>query len=169
WKESKRYKATRRQHANTERRLAAHRKSLHGNLAHRIAQAGTTITIEKTSFKAWQKQYGRSIGLRAPGLFVAHLARIVAKTGGILYEVSAYRTKLSQYCHRCRQYHKKPRSQRWHKCPCGFGPVQRDLYSAFAAFLPGTGANASLCQPACLGGCGAAPASRDRGAATTCE
>jgi Putative transposase DNA-binding domain len=92
---------------------------------------GTTITIEKTSFKAWQKQYGRSIGLRAPGLFVAHLTRIVAKTGGTLHEVSASQTKLSQYCHQCRQYQKKPRSQRWHKCPCGFGPVQRDLYSAF--------------------------------------
>lgn len=131
WHESMRYKATRRQHATIERRLAAHRKSLHGHLAHRIAQMGTTIQIEKTSFKGWQKQYGRSIGLRAPGLFVAHLARIVAKTGGTLVEVSAYQTKLSQYCHQCRQYHKKPRSQRWHTCPCGLGPVQRDLYSAF--------------------------------------
>jgi hypothetical protein len=45
---------------------------------------GKTITIEKTSFKGWQKQYGRSIGLRAPGMFVAHLARIVANTGGTL-------------------------------------------------------------------------------------
>jgi transposase len=131
WKESKRYKATRRQHANIERKLAARRKSLHGRLAHRIAQMGTTIKIETTSFKAWQKQYGRSIGLRAPGLFVAHLARIVAKTGGTLTRVSASQTKLSQYCHQCRQYHKKPRSQRWHHCPCGFGPVQRDLYAAF--------------------------------------
>ena len=131
WKESKRYKATRRRHAHTERRLAAHRKSLHGKLAHRIVEVGSTITIEKTSFKAWQKQYGRSIGLRAPGMFVAHLARIVAKTGGSLREVSAYQTKLSQYCHHCRQYRKKPRSERWHQCPCGCGPVQRDLYSAF--------------------------------------
>src|SRR5215472_7042915 len=72
-----------------------------------------------------------SIGLHAPGMFVAHLARIVAKTGGILHEVSAYQTKLSQYSHQCGDYHKKPRSQRWHQCPCGFGPVQRDLYSAF--------------------------------------
>ena len=118
WKESKRYQATRRQHANTERQLAAHRKSLHGNLAHRIASVGNTITIEKTSFKGWQKQYGRSIGLRAPGTFVAHLTRIVAKTGGTLHEASAYQTRLSQYCHQCRQYHKKPRSERWHQCPC---------------------------------------------------
>jgi hypothetical protein len=77
WKESKQYQATRREHANSERKLAAHRKSLHGHLAYRIAQMGTTITIEKTSFKAWQKQYGRSIGLRAPGVFIEHLTRIV--------------------------------------------------------------------------------------------
>ena len=131
WKESKRYQATRRQHADTERQLAAHRKSLHGNLAHRIASVGNTITIEKTSFKGWQKQYGRSIGLRAPGMFLAHLTRRVAKTGGTLSEVSAYKTKLSQYCHQCGHYVKKPRAQRWHACPCGCGPVQRDLYSAF--------------------------------------
>src|SRR5579859_3355014 len=51
-----------------ERRLTAHRKSLQGKLAHDIVALGNTITIEKTSFKAWQKQYGRSIGLRAPGM-----------------------------------------------------------------------------------------------------
>ena len=55
----------------------------------------------------------------------------VAKTGGTLSEVSAYKTKLSQYCHHCGRYVKKPRSQRWHHCPCGLGLVQRDLYSAF--------------------------------------
>ena len=62
WKESRRYKATRQQYAHTERRLAAHRKSLHGKLAHAIVKMGKTINIEKTSFKGWQKQYGRSIG-----------------------------------------------------------------------------------------------------------
>ena len=84
WKESKRYKATRQQHTNAERRLAAHRKSQHGKLAHAIVKVGHTINLEKTSFKGWQKQYGRSIGLRAPGMFLAHLARLVAKTGGTL-------------------------------------------------------------------------------------
>jgi len=131
WKESQRYKATRRRHANAERRLAAHRKSLHGKLAHDIIKVGNTIQIEKTSFKGWQKQYGRSVGLRAPGTFVAHLTRIVAKTGGALREISAFKTQLSQYCHQCGRCVKKARSQRWHHCPCGLGPVQRDLYSAF--------------------------------------
>jgi hypothetical protein len=68
WKESKRYQATRRQHAEASRKLAAHRKSLHGKLAHAIVKMGTTITIEKASFRGWQKQYGSSIGLRAPGM-----------------------------------------------------------------------------------------------------
>jgi hypothetical protein len=131
WKESKRYQATRRQHANAERKLAAHRKSLHGKLAHDIVRIGNTIRIEKTSFKGWQKQYGRSIGLRAPGMWVEHVRRLVAKTGGTLSEISAFQTKLSQYCHGCQTYVKKSRAQRWHTCPCGIGPVQRDLYSAF--------------------------------------
>ncbi|HWZ19926.1 MAG TPA: transposase [Ktedonobacteraceae bacterium] len=131
WKESRRYKATRQQHTNAERRPAAHRKSQHGKLAHAIVKVGNTINLEKTSFKGWQKQYGKSIGLRAPGMFLAHVARLVAKTGGTLVEVSAYKTKLSQYCHQCGRYVKKPRSQRWHACSCGLGPVQRDLYSAF--------------------------------------
>ena len=148
WHESQRYKATRRQHANAERKLAAHRKSLHGKLAHDIVKVGTTIHIEKTSFTGWQKQYGRSIGLRAPGMFVAHLARRVAKTGGTLTEVSTFQTRLSQYCHQCGQYHKKARSQRWHRCPCGFGPVQRDLYSAFLlAYLEPGQTIPSITQP----------------------
>jgi hypothetical protein len=131
WKESKRYQAIRRQQATAERKLAAHRKSLHGKLVHDIVRVGKTIHMEKTSYKGWQKRYGKSIGLRAPGMFLEQLRRTVAKTGGILSEVSAFQTKLSQYCHGCKRYVKKPLSQRWHDCPCGVGPVQRDLYSAF--------------------------------------
>jgi len=131
WKESKRYQAIRRQQATAERKLAAYRKSLHGKLVHDIVRVGKTIHIEKTSYKGWQKRYGKSMGLRAPGMFLEHVRRTVAKTGGILSEVSAFQTKLSQYCHGCKRYVKKPLSQRWHHCPCGVGPVQRDLYSAF--------------------------------------
>ncbi len=119
-----------------ERKLAAHRKSLHGRLAHEIVRQGNTIHLENVSYKAWQKQYGKSIGLRAPGLFVEMLKRTVAKTGGTLHEVSTKTTKLSQFCHGCNRYEKKPLKKRWHCCVCGIGPVQRDLYSAFlAAYL----------------------------------
>jgi hypothetical protein len=76
------------------------------------------------------------VGMRAPGMFVEHLRRTVAKTGGILHEIPTRSTKLSQYCHGCRTYVKKPLAQRFHDCACGIGPIQRDLYSAFlAAYL----------------------------------
>jgi hypothetical protein len=63
-------------------------------------------------------------------MFVELLRRTVAKTGGTLTEVPTRTSKLSQYCHGCHRYEKKPLSQRWHQCSCGIGPVQRDLYSA---------------------------------------
>jgi hypothetical protein len=131
WHDSRGYQATRRRLASQERKLAAHRKSLHGRLAHEIVSIGTDIRLEKISYKAWQRQYGKSVGLRAPGMFVELLKRTVAKTGGTLTEVPTRTSKLSQYCHGCQKYVKKPLSQRWHQCPCGIGPVQRDLYSAF--------------------------------------
>jgi hypothetical protein len=133
WKHSKGYLATRRRLAHKERKLAAHRKSLHGRLVHQIIHRGNTIRTEKLSYKAWQKQYGKSVGRNAPGMFLEHLRRTVASTGGTLSEFSTHSTKLSQYCHGCGSYVKKPLSQRWHSCPCGIGPVQRDLYSAFLA------------------------------------
>jgi hypothetical protein len=133
WKTSKRYEQTRQRRATRERKLAAQRKSLHGRKVHEIVAVGNTVILEKLSYKAWQKQYGRSVGLRAPGMFVAHLRRTVASTGGTLMEVSTRSTKLSQFCHGCGRCVKKPLAQRWHQCACGIGPVQRDLYAAFLA------------------------------------
>ena len=139
WKESRGYQASRRRKATRERKLAAHRKSLHGRLAHQIAAVGHTIHTEKISYKGWQKRYGKGVGLRAPGMLMDHLKRTVVSTGGTLHEVPTRSTKLSQFCHGCGRCVPKPLSQRWHQCPCGIGPVQRDLYSAFlAAYLDPT-------------------------------
>src|SRR6266852_4830380 len=136
WKTSRSYERTRRRKATKERKLAAHRKSLHGRLVHEIIRVGNTIILEKISYQGWQKLYGKSVGLRAPGMLVKHLRRTVASTGGTLREVSTRSTKLSQWCHGCGVCRKKPLSQRVHQCPCGVGPIQRDLYSAFlAAYL----------------------------------
>jgi len=136
WKRSRGYEATRRRKASKERKLAAHRKSLHGRMTHEIVAVGNTIFTEKLSYKGWQKHYGKSVGLRAPGMFIDHLRRTVASTGGTLHEVPTRTTKLSQFCHGCGHTVKKPLSERWHRCSCGVGPVQRDLYSAFlAAYL----------------------------------
>jgi hypothetical protein len=136
WKNSKGYLATRRRLAHKERKLAAHRKSLHRRLVHDIIHLGNTIRTEKLSYKAWQKLYGKSVGRNAPGMFLEQLRRTVASTGGTLSEFPTHSTKLSRYCHGSQTYVKKPLSQRWHHCACGIGPVQRDLYSAWlAAYL----------------------------------
>ena len=66
-------------------------------------------------------------------MFLAHLRYTVASTDSTLSEFSTNTTRLSQYCHGCGIYVKKPLSQRWHHCACGIGPVQRDLYSAWLA------------------------------------
>jgi hypothetical protein len=52
WKDSKRSLATRRRKASRERRLAAHRKSLHGRLVHEIVGVGNSTVTEKISYRA---------------------------------------------------------------------------------------------------------------------
>jgi hypothetical protein len=77
WKDSKGYVATRRRLAHQERKLAAHRKSLHGRLVNEIMRVGNQIHIEKISYKGWQRRYGKSVGLRAPGMLIEMLRRTV--------------------------------------------------------------------------------------------
>jgi hypothetical protein len=137
WKHSKRYLATRRRKATCERKLAAHRKSLHGRLVHEIVAVGITILTEKIAYRARPQQFGKSVGLRAPGMFIDMLRRTGASHGRHRRaRVPTRSTRLSQFCHGCGAVVKKPLWQRWHDCPCGIGPIQRDLYSAFlAAYL----------------------------------
>src|SRR6266568_1864764 len=121
-----------------QRKLAAHRRSLHGKLAHEIMRLGDDLRIEKVSYKGWQRCFGKSVGLRAPGRFVDAVKCVVARTRTAhLHEISPFHTKLSQYCHRCGTYTRKPLAQRFHRCPhCGLGSdglIQRDLYSAWLA------------------------------------
>ena len=77
WKTSRGYLATQRRLSHQERKLAAQRKSLHGRLVNEIVRVGNTIHLEKASYKGWQKRYGKSVGLRAPGMLVEHLKRTV--------------------------------------------------------------------------------------------
>ena len=65
----------------------------------------------EVSYKGWQKRYGKSVGLRAPGMLIAHLKRTVASTGGTLHEFPTRSTKLSQYCHGCEVTSSQSRSR----------------------------------------------------------
>ena len=131
FKKSNRYKTISKDLAETDRILAAHRKSLHGKDINEIIAMGTQIKTEKVSYKGWQKRYGRSINMRAPSKFMNSLKRKAENAGGYLFEIPTQTTKLSQTCHICEQAVKKPLSKRWHIC-CGIR-MQRDLYSAFLA------------------------------------
>jgi len=131
WHESTRLKITKRKLAELQRKLAAHRKTLHGNLANRILRQGKHVKTEKLSYRAFQRNFGKSVKDRAPGMFMKILRRKAKNAGGSVLEFSTKTTKLSQYCHKCGKYTKKLLSQRWHTC-CNLN-IQRDLYSAFLA------------------------------------
>jgi len=131
WHESTRYKKTRRKLAELQRKLAAHRKTLHGNLANRILKQGKHVKTEKLSYRAFQKNFGKSVKNRAPGMFMEIIRRKAENAGGSVTEFSTRTTKLSQYCHKCTKCTKKPLSQRVHTC-CNLN-IQRDIYSAFLA------------------------------------
>ncbi len=88
------------------RREAAHRKTLHGQLANQVIAMGTHIKTEKLNYKAFQRIFGRSIGVRAPKLFFSILTRKAESAGGKVEEFSTYHTTLSQVC-LCGQKHKK--------------------------------------------------------------
>jgi putative transposase len=117
--------------ADMARRQAAHRKVQHGRLVNEILQVGDHIKTEKLSYKAFQKLFGSSVGLRAPGMFVETLRRKAENAGGKVEDINTYRTKLSQACH-CGRYEKKGLNARWKVCPCGV-EAQRDLFSAYLA------------------------------------
>jgi putative transposase len=117
-----------------ERRLSAERKRAHGELCNRILAQGKDIRLERLSYRAFQKSFGRSVKVRAPGMFVSMLIRKAESAGGEVTEIRTRNTKLSQFDHTTGEYVKKPLSQRTHFFGDGqTKPVQRDLYSAFLA------------------------------------
>jgi putative transposase len=131
WKASKRQRKVLARRREVHRKLAATRKRSHGQLAHRVLALGSTFQLEQISYRAWQKQFGRSVGRSAPGMFVSLLSRLAASAGGQVCELNTRRARLSQRCH-CGAVQKKPLRQRWHGCACGVS-AQRDLYSAYLA------------------------------------
>jgi putative transposase len=126
---SKRARRTQTYLAEAHRRLAEHRRSLHGNLANRILGQGITIHTEKLSYRALQRRFGRSVGRRAPGMFIATLSRKAASAGGTVAQVDTRTTRLSQRCV-CGAVHRKPLSLRTHRCGCGV-KEDRDVFAAF--------------------------------------
>src|SRR5262245_4391978 len=130
WRRSAAAQQTAIRVAELHRRLAGHRKTLHGALANRLLSCGTEIACERLDYVSWQKNFPRSVRDRAPGLLVDMLRRKAESAGGqLLYEYSPRTTALSQTC-LCGNRRKKPLSQRVHRCACGIRE-DRDLFSAY--------------------------------------
>jgi len=132
WHCSHRYLQTREQLGELFRRQVARRKGLQNRLVNRVLALGDEIHLEKLSYRAFQRSFGRSVGFRAPGTFVQSLRRKAGHAGAQVDEFDPRTTCLSQVCV-CGAKVKKPLSQRTHVCRCGVGPVQRDLFSAWLA------------------------------------
>jgi putative transposase len=131
WRSSKRQRRTQTLRREYYRKLAATRKRCHGQLAHQVLALGNVFHVERLSYRAWQRRYGKSVGLCAPALFMNRLSHLAESAGGRIVEVNARQAKLSRTCH-CGAVTPKRLSQRWHRCACG-ASAQRDLYAAFLA------------------------------------
>jgi transposase len=98
-KVSKRQRQVQARRREVYRTLAATRKRSHGQLAHRVLSLGSTFQLGQISYRAWQKQFGRSVGRSAPGMFVSLLSRLAASAGGQVVELNTRKARLSQRCH----------------------------------------------------------------------
>ena len=128
---SPRYLKLRSRLADAERRLAAGRKRDHGDLANRILERSNVIRTESLSYLSFQRCYGRSVKVRAPGAFMDLLNRKAERAGGKLETLNTWRLCMSQYDHVTGSRTKKPLKQRWHRLGDTATVVQRDCYSAF--------------------------------------
>jgi len=131
WKvRSKSSTRTKTKIAELHRRTAAHRKSAHGETWNKILGIGVHLRSEKLNYVAWQKRFPRSVGRRAPGMFIEVGHRKAANAGGSFYDYSPWTTALSQVCI-CGERRKKRLSERVHRCPnCGV-VAPRDRFSAY--------------------------------------
>ena len=140
WKEgqkftpSKRCAVLRTEYAEVERKLASERKRAHGELANQILGLENFIQSETLYyFSSQNKKYGKSVKVRASGMFVEQLRRKAESAGGEMIYLRTCSLKMSHYDHITEVCTKKPFSQRWHVLGDGSGVVQRDIYSAFLA------------------------------------
>ena len=129
WKKSKRQLENQSKLKELHRIVSSHRNSLHGKLANEIIRMGNVFKTEKLSKKWLQKNFGKSIGIRAPAMLTTKVNRKAESAGGSIMEFSTLQTMASQLCV-CLRRHKKKLSERVHDCECGVH-CQRDLFSAF--------------------------------------
>ncbi len=166
WFYSKRYKKLKAALKELHRQQAAIRKQSHNQLTNTLLSFGNEHYWEDMNMQALQKRakkteiskktgkykrkkrFGKSIGHRAPAMFLSILERKIISHGGSFKKVNTFTFKASQYDHKSNEYKKKELKQRWHRFDDGT-KVQRDLYSAFLlknSNKTRTKANRTLCE-----------------------
>jgi hypothetical protein len=75
WRRSRNQQATEHKLADAQRREAAHRRSVHGQLINALLRLGNDIRIERNSYRSFQRPYGKAVGQAAPATFVRELRR----------------------------------------------------------------------------------------------
>lgn len=133
WVFSKHYKELQVTLQELHRVQAATRWRDHGTFVNRIFEEGGTVCLEKLSYVAFQKMYGRSSQRHAMGEFVSRLKQRAASAARKVVELNTRELRMSQYDHITQTYVKKPLSQRWHRLGETNWIIQRDVYSALLA------------------------------------
>ena len=157
WVESKIYKRDRNKLKDLYRHQADVRKPQHIMLANEVLTLGSDFYVEDLNYAALAKRsksnkqaksskdtstdstqhnknkranrFGKSIGHRAPAMFLSILEKKLEARGAKLTRIDTKACRASQYNHFVEEYKKKKLSQRWNDFN-GI-KVQRDLYSAF--------------------------------------
>ena len=132
WIRSARYYELKDELARADRKIRETRDKLQGQLANQILRQGSLVRTEKLSYKSFQRNFGRSVRDRAPGMFIEKLKRRADHLGASVEEINTFKTYLSSRCHNCGTRKKKTRNEREHICDCGVS-AHRDLYSAWLA------------------------------------
>ena len=132
WNRSVRQVETQNRLSSAQANTAARRSNAHGRDINDLLTRARHWRHDGVSAKSLQKNYGRSVGARGPGMFMDELQRKAERAGGSSKSQSSRMLKTSQYCHERHTFMKKSLSERWHVFENG-AEVQRDVYSAFLA------------------------------------
>lgn len=147
WRESKAYKKLAGRRRYLYAKLARIRRCEHQAMANRFLSFGDCFFVETMNFRALakrakrkppepgqrekrRKRFGKSVGNKAPVLFLDILEAKVKDRGGSFSCIDTRSAKASQYDHTGGIYTKKKLGQRWTVLSAGCR-VQRDLYSAY--------------------------------------
>jgi hypothetical protein len=151
WNYSNKYKKNRTKVAELKRKQAATRKLQHNELSNQIIKQGNCFRIEDMRYKSMvkrakettknkktgkynsKKRFGKSIGNKAPAMFMTILENKAKALGGTYEKVNQYKCKPSQYNHFIDDWKEKDLKERWNNWEIDGKAVetQRDMYSAF--------------------------------------